>query len=712
MDAPPLSPNNEQGQPHPGNINFSQQRPSVNSHLMSQLHMGPIPYRPLLPSGWTEHRAPNGMFYYYNASTGQSTWERPIMVPPPPPPPLGHPSMNVASHPFQQMPGMIPNLQQQNVTITQQSKEQPKEKKKEKAKEKKPIPNTKWSLVMTTEGNEFYFNSETKKSVWEIPEEISELVKQMKEQMKEQATKDNQKSHDKAGIKRKAEDDDESKDIAYQLQFMEDQDQELLSETGSGDSHDQLIMNEEGFQQQDKGKEVNFSLEERIIMFKSLLRDVDVSPYSIWEKELPRIIHDSRYTLIPTLKQKKEIYDEFCKERAKELRIEKNNKIKNLSAKDEYLKLLEEETTYRSHWDSFKTNSKRDPRFKNFGDDKEKEKLFRKYVRDLKEKEAERKRENQKKADDDFRELLSETRGIKYDSSWRRVKRIIESDPRYAAVQSATQREELFRKYCKKLEAEDEEEMARREQERKQRERKAREEESLRNREAQVRNERRIQNYDRNSTKKRLLREESIREFQTLLVDLVRTHEITWESKKSDLARDHRYNGEGLEDFDRERLFNEYIDNIYIKCVKEYYQLLDKHVKLDTTWLEIYPIVKDDRRAVKLSKSEDKLEKLFDDYMKMRIEKAKEEFLQLLKENQFLEYRARMVRLSENGAKDETGAEKEKARELKLEEIHDVLKDDTRFLALNHMPEERDEFINEYLKNTEAPKLTVHQGRE
>lgn len=131
MEAPPLSSSNEQGQPHPGNVNFPQQRPQVNSHPVPQLHVGPI-YRPILPSGWTEHRAPNGIFYYYNAATGQSTWERPIVVPPPPPPLMGHP---VASHPFQQMPGMIPNLQQ-NVSTTQQAKEQPKEKKKEKAKVK------------------------------------------------------------------------------------------------------------------------------------------------------------------------------------------------------------------------------------------------------------------------------------------------------------------------------------------------------------------------------------------------------------------------------------------------------------------------------------------------------------------------------------------------------------------------------------------------
>ena len=62
----------------------------------------------------------------------------------------------------------------------------------------------------------------------------------------------------------------------------------------------------------------------------------------------------------------------------------------NFSAKDEYLKLLEEETTHRSHWDDFRRKFKRDLRFKPFSDDKEKEKLFRNHVKGLKEKETER----------------------------------------------------------------------------------------------------------------------------------------------------------------------------------------------------------------------------------------------------------------------------------------------------------------------------------
>ncbi|CAG8677113.1 2117_t:CDS:2, partial [Racocetra persica] len=377
---------------------------------------------------------------------------------------------------------------------------------------------------------------------------------------------------------------------------------------------------------------------------------------------------------ITTLKQRKEIFDEYCKERVVEVRAEKINKAKNLTAKDEYLKLLEEETSHRSHWDSFRKRFKRDPRFKNFSDDKEREKVFRKHIHELKEMEAERKRIQQKKAQDDFMKLLREIREIKPDSSWRKVKRLIDEDPRYIAVQSSSLREE--------------------------------EEASLKNREAQVRSERRYQNYDRNSAKRKAMRDKSILEFQTLLIDLVRTHETTWDGKKHSLEHDPRFHGEGLEDNDRERLFNEHTEDLYQKRLKSYHQLLSQHVKLDTTWIEIQPVIKEDPRAVRLSKNEALLEELFDKYLAREIEKAKKEFLELLKENQFIEYRTRMVQLSENGAKDETGAEKEKARGLTKEEIHDVLKEDNRYLVLNHMPEVRDEFITEYLNNFEAPKMT------
>ena len=42
---------------------------------------------PPLPPGWTEHTAPTGHKYYYNASLKKSTYKRPAISPPPQTPP-------------------------------------------------------------------------------------------------------------------------------------------------------------------------------------------------------------------------------------------------------------------------------------------------------------------------------------------------------------------------------------------------------------------------------------------------------------------------------------------------------------------------------------------------------------------------------------------------------------------------------------------------
>ncbi|KAG9287473.1 hypothetical protein G9A89_023845 [Geosiphon pyriformis] len=767
-------------------------RASVNPQMMQQPHLlVPPPYRPLLPAGWTEHRAPNGMFYYYNASTGQSTWERPVMLLPPPPmgvSSLGGTSLGPVLHssPFQPMPGLMgigppqqlskhQNLPQgQNISPQTPKKEKRKEKKKkEKAKGKKYILNciynishhsfdyfrkqigeTTWYIVKTTEGNEFYFNSETKQSVWEIPEEILEDVKKIKEQEQAEEAYDQTKLNEHGSSKRKTVDEAEdgssedvskrarnygdsggaegteltADDIAYQLQCMEEEQQQLEQMEAIEDNHEPSIEdlnknkypegnsnNGSEIEKRDKSdisKEVELSPEERILMFKSLLRDMNVSPFAMWEKELPRIIHDPRYTIIATLKQRKEIFDEYCKEKVVELRGDKKNQAKTQSAQEGFIKLLEEETSYRTHWDDFRRKFKRDSRFKNYSDEKEKEKIFRDHIQKLKDHESQKRRAQKKKAEEEFFGLLRETREIKYDSSWRKVKRLIDEDRRYEAVESSAEREHLFREFCRKLEAEDEQEMSRKEEERKQKERKAREEASLRKREAQVRKELSFHNRSKDTIKRSAIHEEGVLAFQSLLIDLVRNHQVTWEEKKADLERDPRFNSEGLTAVDKLQLFEEHLTSIYQKRLKAFHELLDQHVQLDTTWIELLSIIREDPRAVRLSKKESVLESLFDQYFETRIQKAKTEFKELLKENKFVEYRTRMMKLSEDGATDETGTAKEKVLGLTSEEIHDVLKDDQRYLALNHMPEVRDELIHQYLNHIEAPSMTVHQGRD
>ena len=41
-----------------------------------------------------------------------------------------------------------------------------------------------------------------------------------------------------------------------------------------------------------------------------------VTPFSRWERELPKLIGDARYQAVPTLKEKKQLFEDFCKSSA------------------------------------------------------------------------------------------------------------------------------------------------------------------------------------------------------------------------------------------------------------------------------------------------------------------------------------------------------------------------------------------------------------
>lgn len=65
---------------------------------------------------------------------------------------------------------------------------------------------------------------------------------------------------------------------------------------------------------------------------------LQVSAFSTWEKELHKIVFDSRYLLL-TSKERKQVFEKYVKERAEEERREKRNKMRE--RKDQFRLLLE-----------------------------------------------------------------------------------------------------------------------------------------------------------------------------------------------------------------------------------------------------------------------------------------------------------------------------------------------------------------------------------
>jgi len=90
--------------------------------------------KPVLETG------PAGQIYFFNTSTRESTYVRPL-------------------------PAFLANAPQ-----------------KEKPKIKTPIPGTDWLRVTTNQGNVFYTNKAKKESVWTIPDEIKDAVELLNKQ--------------------------------------------------------------------------------------------------------------------------------------------------------------------------------------------------------------------------------------------------------------------------------------------------------------------------------------------------------------------------------------------------------------------------------------------------------------------------------------------------------------------------------------------------
>lgn len=97
--------------------------------------------------------APTGHTYYFNQTTNQSTYTRPL------------PAVPVLS--------AAPDAT--SATLDGDKKK----KKKEKPVDKTPIPGTDWIRVKTNHGNTFYMHTVKKESVWTVPEEIKDAVEQL-----------------------------------------------------------------------------------------------------------------------------------------------------------------------------------------------------------------------------------------------------------------------------------------------------------------------------------------------------------------------------------------------------------------------------------------------------------------------------------------------------------------------------------------------------
>ncbi|KRY43093.1 WW domain-containing protein [Trichinella spiralis] len=209
---------------------------------------------------WSEHRAPDGRYFYYNRETKQSSWIKPNEL-------KSHTELLLDQCP--------------------------------------------WQEYKTPDGKVYYHNRDTKESIWTIPHELDELKKLVEA---EQLLKESKPQSD---IER-----------AMQATL------ESIAMHGPMLGADSEKSTEKSVEEMYKDKK------EAADAFRELLKDKKIQCNASWEQTMRIIQGDPRYRAIPKLQEKKQIFNAYKVQRAKEEKEEMRQRQRK--SKEDLEKWLQE----------------------------------------------------------------------------------------------------------------------------------------------------------------------------------------------------------------------------------------------------------------------------------------------------------------------------------------------------------------------------------
>merc|ERR1719211_299261 len=314
-----------------------------------------------------------------------------------------------------------------------------------------PVPGTPWCVVWTGDTRSFFFNPSNKQSVWEKPAELvgrSDVAKMLESPAAAEEFKKKQQAKQLPVL--------EFEPQPKKAKVQEEPEVKIIG------NEEVMIIKDDTQKKVPAGKEAAIEaevkaareravvpLDVRMKQFRELLEDKQISAFSTWEKELHKIVFDPRYLLL-TSKERKQVFDKYVRERADEERKEKKAKAKE--RKDAFRALCEEKNvTAKTSWSDFSREVAKDERFKAIDKSRDRESLFNEFQSEIRKKEREEKEERRKISKKDFKALLVEMETIDRHSHWSDVKKTIDKDERYLAVDSGSLREDWFYDYVQDL---------------------------------------------------------------------------------------------------------------------------------------------------------------------------------------------------------------------------------------------------------------------
>ncbi|KAM7189921.1 Pre-mRNA-splicing factor dre4 [Naviculisporaceae sp. PSN 640] len=397
-----------------------------------------------LPPGWTQHKAPTGHTYYYNAETKESTYKRPVAPPPPMNPmesyhqhqavpqlKLSDPNVanafmaQFAAPPPQQHHGGRGGFGGPGGRGGNQSRPSPQPV--DKPRSKVAIPGHEpWVLVYTKYGRRFAYNSAKNASYWRIPEKLMPAIIELdKERIRRKAlgksaegreesnetsptgppagpeqpthdydsseyeevevTDDEADEHDEDGNPHKRQRTEESSENQGPVEFTE---ADIAAQLAAMEADYGIDEGEEYYDDEPGGNDAGGLLSEHDAreLFKDLLNDFNINPYSPWDKliEEGKVFDDPRYTVLSTTRERKEVWEEWSRGKIQQLR-EMRAKESKKDPKIPYMALLQEKATPKLYWPEFKRKYKKEDAMKDTKlSDKDREKWYREHINRLK----------------------------------------------------------------------------------------------------------------------------------------------------------------------------------------------------------------------------------------------------------------------------------------------------------------------------------------
>ncbi|KHN95883.1 FF domain protein [Metarhizium album ARSEF 1941] len=420
-----------------------------------------------LPPGWSEHTAPTGHKYYYNASTKESTYQRPGL-----PPPAPVPAQEEYS-PYANLPSLadprvanayLAQLNPQNQSRTRGAhrgrgvgrgevggRQRPQPVDKPRKAEK--IPGCEpWLLVYTKYSRRFAYNPVKNTSYWRIPVKLMEGILELDkarirgkatgasddnkgekdaenqmadpaeehhdyesdeyEEMEVQVTDDegadDLDAEHPSKRRRRTDEDGDDDEAGEEMEEEAEEEEEEEEQEKHGDAPVEFTEADIAAQLQAMGEDyglepgdyddgnmeswpegtegVDFSEEDAKLLFKDLLNDFNVNPYSPWDKliEEGRIMDDPRYTALATTRARKECWDEWTRDRIAKLK-EQRAKQEKKDPKIAYMAFLQAKATPKLYWPEFKRKYKKEEAMKDLKlSDKDREKAYREHINRLK----------------------------------------------------------------------------------------------------------------------------------------------------------------------------------------------------------------------------------------------------------------------------------------------------------------------------------------